>query len=267
MHTIPQDIVLDNISKSFPVGRDSALQVLKRISLKVTEKEFVVLIGPSGCGKTTLLRIIAGLEKPSEGRISIGGVTVTNADKNRGMVFQSYNSFPWLTVVENVLFGLNLNDENPRKNLEAARHYLNIVELSNFERYYPNQLSGGMRQRMAIARTLATEPKILLMDEPFGSLDSRTRVSMQDLILKIWENEQKTIVFVTHDLEEAVYLADRICVCSKRPTEINSERIVDISRPRNIGHRAQADFVEIERELRDLLEKVHSATANENENV
>lgn len=216
---------IDRVSKWFPTGPgEEPIFVIDGISIRIEENDFVVFIGPSGCGKTTLMRIVAGLEHPSRGRVVLEGDEVRGPDRKKGVVFQSYSSFPWLTVLENAEFGLKFrNDVGRKEKREIARHYLDLVGLTGFEDFYVNRISGGMRQRLAIARTLCADPDILLMDEPFGALDAQNREFLQVQLLEIRSKERKTIIFVTHDVEEAIFLAERIFVMSARPAKIIEE--------------------------------------------
>ena len=207
-----------------------ATQVIDKVSLDIEEGEIVVFLGPSGCGKTTLMRIVGGLETQSSGEVILEGEAVTGPNRQKGMVFQSYSSFPWLTVLDNIKFGLKYrNDVGAKEKSEIARHYLDLVGLTDFADFYTSRISGGMRQRVAIARTLAAAPDILLMDEPFGALDAQTREFLQFQLLDINRAERKTTIFVTHDVEEAVLLASRIIVFSARPAKIVEEvRVAEI---------------------------------------
>jgi ABC-type nitrate/sulfonate/bicarbonate transport system ATPase subunit len=221
-----QFIAVDGVSKSFQTGDrdDQSVKVLDNVSLTIREGEFVVFLGPSGCGKTTLMRMVGGLETVSEGEIRLAGDRVTGPDRRKGMVFQAYSSFPWLTVIENIRFGLKYrNDVDAAEKKRIAEHYMDMVGLRDFADYYVNRISGGMRQRVAIARTLAAGPDVLLMDEPFGALDAQTREFLQYQLLGINRSERKTVIFVTHDVEEAVFLADRIVMFSTRPAKIIEE--------------------------------------------
>lgn len=242
-----------DVHKSFQKKTGGVVHVLDGISIDVREREFAVLLGPSGCGKSTLLRILAGLEQSDSGDVMIDGKPVVGPDRSRGMVFQSYTSFPWLTVIENVLFGLRLTDKEPKEREEVARTYIKMVGLEGFEDHYPNQLSGGMKQRVAIARTLAVDPDILLLDEPFGALDSQTRSLMHEFLLDIWERDNKTVFFVTHDIEEAVFLADDIYICSARPAKIKKELQISFPRPRKFSLRTEPEFNTIKREVQALI--------------
>jgi ABC-type nitrate/sulfonate/bicarbonate transport system ATPase subunit len=212
-----------------------AVNVLENVSLEVREGEFVCIVGPSGCGKSTLLNIIAGFLPPTRGSVIVEGENVTGPDFRRIFVFQENGVFPWLTVEENVGFGLLRKPEQERKRIVA--HYIELVGLTGFERAYPRELSGGMRQRAEIARALAANPDIIYMDEPFGALDFITRLKMRADLIRIWQTERKTILFVTHDIEEAVQLADRVLVMSQRPATIHTVVPVDLARPRDLDSR------------------------------
>ena len=206
---------------------------LQDINLKIEENEFICFIGPSGCGKTTLLRIVAGLEEATEGTVTLDGDPINGPGPERGMVFQEYSLFPWRTVIDNVVFGLELKGISSAERLAQGRQYLKMVELERFETRYPHELSGGMKQRVAIARALVNHPKALLMDEPFGALDAQTRNIMQSELLRIWQEERKTVVFVTHSVDEAIFLADRIVIMSARPGRIKDIIEIPLDRPRN----------------------------------
>ena len=231
------------VSKTFASAVGAAPTVaLLSTDLAVAENDFVTILGPSGCGKSTLLRIVAGLERPSEGSVSLDGRPVVGPGADRGMVFQSYTLFPWLDVLGNVCFGLRERGV-PRAEQEArARVFLEKVGLRGFERHFPKQLSGGMQQRTAIARALANDPKILLMDEPFGALDHQTRELMQELLLGIWEGEQKTVLFVTHDIDEAIFMGSRVVVMSARPGRIKAEVAVPFPHPRDYSIKTSSAF-------------------------
>ncbi len=226
------------------------LVALDGVEFNILDGEIVCIVGPSGCGKTTLLRIIAGLEKPTSGQILLDGKVVMNPGSDRAMVFQEYALFPWRTIMKNVTFGLELKKLSVNEGIRKAEEYIKLVGLSGFENKYPYQLSGGMMQRAALARALACEPRILLMDEPFGALDAQTRNLMQKELLKIWEKTKKTIIFVTHNVEEAVYIGNRIVILTHRPAKV--EKVVDIAieRPRD---RLSQEFINIRRDiLKDL---------------
>lgn len=209
------------------------MEALHNINLSIEENEFVCFIGPSGCGKTTLLRIIAGLEEPSSGTVTLAGDPIKGPGPERGMVFQEYSLFPWRTVLDNVAFGLELKGVPVAERQAKGRQYLKMVGLERFEARYPHELSGGMKQRVAIARALVNDPRALLMDEPFGALDAQTRNIMQSELLRIWEEKRKTVVFVTHSVDEAIYLADRIVIMSARPGRIKDIIEISLPRPRN----------------------------------
>ena len=226
-------IRVENLWMSFP-GKTPAepIHVLERINFEVRDGEFVCLVGPSGCGKSTLLNIVAGFLRPTRGELRVEGDRVVGPDPRRIFVFQENGVFPWLTVEENVGFGLLQKSEAERS--QAVRHYIEMVGLVGFEHAYPRELSGGMRQRAEIARALAANPDIIYMDEPFGALDFITRLKMRADLTRIWQTERKTILFVTHDIEEAVQLADRVLVMSKRPATIQTVVPVDLPRPRDL---------------------------------
>lgn len=223
------DLVIENLSKEFKKG-DNEFSALENIDLTVKSGEFVTILGPSGCGKTTLLRIIAGLETYSGGTASLDGEVIHGPGPKRGMVFQEYSLFPWKTVLGNIMFGPLMQGFSKSEAEAKANNYLDLVGLSEFKNSYPYELSGGMKQRVAIARALANEPEIILMDEPFGALDAQTRNNLQNELLRIWQEEKRTIIFVTHSVDEAVFLSDRIVILSKRPGSV--KKIIDISIPR-----------------------------------
>ncbi|MDY0266520.1 MAG: ABC transporter ATP-binding protein [Methanimicrococcus sp.] len=223
------DLVIENLSKTFKKGKTD-FTALENISLTVKSGEFVTILGPSGCGKTTLLRIIAGLETYSSGTLTLNDEVITGPGSKRGMVFQEYSLFPWKTVLGNVMFGPVMQGFSKEEAMSKANNYLDLVGLADFKHSYPYELSGGMKQRVAIARALANEPEIILMDEPFGALDAQTRNNLQNELLRIWTEEKRTIIFVTHSVDEAVFLSDRIVILSKRPGKVR--KIIDISIPR-----------------------------------
>jgi NitT/TauT family transport system ATP-binding protein len=229
------------------------LDALLDISFAVRELEFVSLLGPSGCGKSTLLRIIDGLTEPTSGSVTIAGEQIQGVGGGRGMVFQGVDLFPWRTALGNVEFGLEMTRSNKSERRATARHYLELVGLADFEHAYPYQLSGGMQQRVGIARALAIKPQVLLMDEPFGALDVQTRDLLQDELLGIWQREPKTVIFVTHSIEEAIYLSDRIIMLTPRPGRI--DRVIDVpfARPRTEAIKSLPDFVELRREIWSAL--------------
>ena len=229
-------ITLQNVSMIYQ-DRDANYTALQGVNTSIREGEFISIVGPSGCGKSTLLSLFAGLNFPSDGCILLDGEEIKGTGTDRGVVFQHYSLFPWMTARKNIIFGLKqVNREEKKKQIEEkADHYLELVGLSNFKNKYPAQLSGGMQQRVAIARALAMNPGILLMDEPFGAVDAKTRVVLQELLLKLWEDgsQRKTVVFVTHDIDEAILLSDRIIVMSAGPGTVKKEIHVDFERPRD----------------------------------
>jgi ABC-type nitrate/sulfonate/bicarbonate transport system ATPase subunit len=231
---------LNNIVKEF-----GPVRTIKGVDLGIEKGEFIVFVGPSGCGKSTLLRIVAGLDTPSTGRVLLDGQPVTGPGADRGMVFQSYTLFPWLTVRENICFGLREKGMPAAEQAEIAARFIAEVGLSGFEAHYPKQLSGGMQQRVALARALANDPKILLLDEPFGALDNQTRALMQELLLSIWELHRKTVLFVTHDIDEAIFMANRCVVFSARPGRIKNELAIDLPYPRHYTVKTTARFSEL----------------------
>ena len=244
---------IDNVALRFVRKGGNPVTALENISLEVEEEEFSVIVGPSGCGKTSLLRLVAGLIEPSEGSIHLDGIAVTRPGKDRGMVFQSYTLFPWLRVAENVEFGLKIGGVAPEERRRIAQHFISEVGLEGFERAYPKELSGGMMQRVALARALANDPEILLMDEPFGALDSQTRSLMQELLLKIWEHAHKTVLFITHDIDEAILLGDRVYVMTARPGRIKEEVDIDIPRPRSVEVLTSERFIALKRRIMALI--------------
>ncbi len=223
-------LAIERVSRMFP-----GTKALEETNLQVQDNDFICILGPSGCGKSTLLRIVAGLDTPTTGRVLLDGQPVERPGPDRGMVFQSYTLFPWLTVRENVLFGR-------RATQEKADFLVRQVGLRGFENHYPKMLSGGMQQRTALARALANDPKILLLDEPFGALDNQTRALMQELLLGIWEADRKTVLFVTHDIDEAIFMANRVAVISARPGRIKSELRIELPRPRHYTMKTSPEF-------------------------
>lgn len=213
-------LILDRVGKRFAPRRRGTVEAIRDVSFSVAANELCVLLGPSGCGKSTVLRMIAGLDRPSAGRILLDGREIRGPGRDRGMVFQAYTSFDWLTVQANVEYGMRLHGVPRAERSERARRFIRLVGLEGFEDAWPAQLSGGMKQRVAIARTLAVEPEILLMDEPFGALDAQTRWTMQELLVSVLETTPTTAILVTHDIEEAIYLADRIVFLSRRPGRV-----------------------------------------------
>jgi NitT/TauT family transport system ATP-binding protein len=241
-------LVIRNIAKAFP-GRRGDLLALAGVDLEIEENEFVSLVGTSGCGKSTLLMIVAGLETATGGSVLIDGAEVTGPGLDRGVVFQSYTLLPWLTALENVEFALRAAGRTRAAAHDSALEHLSLVGLDDFADAYPAQLSGGMKQRVAIARALSYRPKMLVMDEPFGALDALTRQHMQELLTHVWEHHRLTVLFVTHDVEEAVYMSDRVAVMTNRPGRIKSIIPIDLPRPRNIDMIATPPFAERERQV------------------
>jgi len=234
-------------------GDANGVLALDDVSLKVAKNEFCVIVGPSGCGKSSLLYLAAGLNDATSGRIKIDGREVIEPGADRGMVFQSYTLFPWLTVRANIEYGPKRKGLPAEQRRQIVDQYLNEVGLAPFADHYPAQLSGGMKQRVAIARALANDPAVLLMDEPFGALDSQTRGTMQKLLLRVWERQQKTVLFVTHDIDEALVLGDRVLVMTARPGKIKAEIKVDIPRPRSMDVILEPDFIALKRRILGLL--------------
>jgi NitT/TauT family transport system ATP-binding protein/sulfonate transport system ATP-binding protein len=249
-------INVENISKTFfSEGRKNDLKVLEDINLEVNENEFVCIVGPSGCGKSTLLRIMSGLEKATKGRVLYHNKTLIEPIKEIGMVFQNYSLMPWLNVENNIALGLKFKKISKNEQQEIVDEYLQIIGLNDFRKSYPHQLSGGMQQRVAIARTLANDPDIVLMDEPFGALDAYTRIQLQRELLRIWEHQKKTIIFVTHSVDEAIYLADRIILMSKQGGAFHSDIRVDIPRERE---RSNIKYAELNQALLEEFEKLNN---------
>ncbi len=244
------EIEITGVSKSFPrQGDGGLLRVLNDVNITLAEKTFTCLVGPSGCGKSTLLRIIDGLMAPDTGEVRIGGERITEPSLDRGFVFQHFNLLPWRTVIGNIEFGLENLGVRKEERRPRATQVLKLVDLDGFENYYPGQLSGGMQQRVGLARALAVDPSLLLMDEPFGSVDDQTRMLLQEELLKIWERDQKTVVFVTHDIEEALYLGDQVVVMRARPSQISRIIEVPFGRPRSDAVRGSPDMARLKQEI------------------
>ncbi|UVK87747.1 ABC transporter ATP-binding protein [Pseudomonas sp. B21-051] len=252
---------VDKVSLRYKKPDGGTFTALEQVSFEVPDQQFAVLVGPSGCGKSSLLYLTAGLAEPTSGEIYVGGQQVQGPGADRGMVFQSYTLFPWLTVRQNVEFGLKRRGMPAARRKEIVDYYVNEVGLSGFADSYAKQLSGGMMQRVAIARALANDPQILLMDEPFGALDSQTRLQMQQLLLRVWGNSKKTVLFVTHDIDEAILLGDRVYVMGAKPGRIKQILDVPIERPRSLDMVMERSFIDMKREifglLHDDLEEVH----------
>ncbi len=242
------------VSRSFAATQGAgATQALEATTLDAAENDFITILGPSGCGKSTLLRILAGLDHPTTGEVLLDGKRVTGPGADRGMVFQSYTLFPWLSVRDNVCFGLRERGLPLHEQIDIAQSFIARVGLVGFEHHYPKQLSGGMQQRTALARALANGPRMLLMDEPFGALDHQTRELMQELLLGIWEAEQKTVLFVTHDIDEAIFMGSRVMVMSARPGRIKFERAVPFAHPRHYSIKTSPEFVALKAELTEQV--------------
>jgi ABC-type nitrate/sulfonate/bicarbonate transport system ATPase subunit len=244
-----------NVGKIFPSSRRGVppTEALKPVSLEIGDNDFITVLGPSGCGKSTLLRLVAGLETPTSGEILLDGAPISGPGADRGVVFQSYTLFPWLTVRENICFGLREKNMPAAQQREISDRFVAQVGLRGFEDHYPKQLSGGMQQRVAIARALANDPKILLLDEPFGALDNQTRVLMQELLLGIWEQAQKTVMFITHDIDEAIFMASRVVVMSARPGRIKAELPVDFPHPRSYTVKTSPEFMALKARLTEEI--------------
>lgn len=245
-------ITLKNVKKDFITGKGDKVAALGNINLSVPESEFVCILGPSGCGKSTLLRIIAGLESATEGEVIYRGKPITGAHKEIGMVFQNYSLMPWLNVRDNIALGLDFAGIGKKERLERAEYYMEMIHMQEFAKAFPYELSGGMQQRVAIARALANDPDVLLMDEPFGALDAYTRIVLQQELLSIWEKHKKTILFVTHSVDEAIYLADRVIFMAPKPSRIEKEFLIDMPR---IRQRNNPRYGELTEEMLALFEK------------
>jgi NitT/TauT family transport system ATP-binding protein len=258
-------IVLRNVGRTFTGANGETVEALRGINLEVEDEfspegrdvgEFRVLLGPSGCGKSTVLRLIAGLDFPTSGEVLVNGNRVTGPAADRGMVFQKYTSFAWLTVAENIEYGLRIRGTPAAERRDIVDRLIAAVGLSGFEKAYPRTLSGGMQQRVAIARSLAVRPQVLLMDEPFGALDAQTRNDMQGLLLRIWDESAATVLFVTHDVAEGLYLSDRLFVVSPRPGTIVEEIPIPFARPRDPGIKETPEFRELESHVLAVLRRV-----------
>jgi NitT/TauT family transport system ATP-binding protein len=244
------DLQIRDLNQSFPREDGSELTVLDHLSFDVRDKEFVCILGSSGCGKTTLLRLIAGLDTSRSGSIILDGEEMKGPSAKVGFVFQEYSLFPWRTVIDNIAFGLEMKGMSKEERYRIAEGYLDLVNLTPFRDSFPSELSGGMRQRVAVARALALDPVLLLMDEPFGALDAQTRNMLQQELLEIWEKTRKTVVFITHSVDEAVFLSDRIIVLTPRPGRICRIFPVGLPRPRD---RTSVEFAQVRRDVLDLI--------------
>jgi NitT/TauT family transport system ATP-binding protein len=246
---------IDAVGKIFGEGDDEFLAI-DRIDLSVASNEFVSIVGTSGCGKSTLLNMVGGLTEPTFGEVLIDGKPVTGPGRDRGFVFQGYSLFEWMTVEKNILFALEKSRMPKSEKSELVRQFIHEVGLGGFENAFPRQLSGGMRQRVAIARALVYKPSLLLMDEPFGALDAQTRGMMQELLLKVWEDHKVTVLFITHDVEEAIFLADRVVVLASRPGRLKRELTIDLERPRRFDVVTSPRFSAYKRDiLADIREE------------
>jgi NitT/TauT family transport system ATP-binding protein len=245
-------IEVRHLSMSFGAA-PQRVQAVSDVSLHVAPGEFVSLIGPSGCGKSTLLNVVAGFATPSGGQALLDGQPITGPGSDRGVVFQQYSLFPWMSVRKNVEFGLKMQGIPPTKREAAARTLLGLAGLLAFENHYPDQLSGGMRQRVGIVRALATSPQVMLMDEPFGALDSQTRVVMQQILTNMWQKFRLSVLFITHDIEEAIFLSDRVYVMTARPGRIKAEIEIPLPRPRTAEMMSSVMFTQILHKLRNLI--------------
>jgi len=245
-------IRLHRIAKTYAAGQQTVV-ALDGIDVSIAEGEFVAILGPSGCGKSTLLNLIAGFEAPSAGGLQVFGTAVAAPGPQRAVVFQEPALFPWLSVWENVVFAPKLAGRRPADYADAAREFIASVGLQGFERHLPDQLSGGMKQRVGIARALLMRPQVLLMDEPFGALDAQTRLQMQELLLGLWDRYRKTILFITHDIDEAILLADTVYVMSARPGRMQARLPVDLPRPRSLDLMTGSDFNGLKREIFQLI--------------
>lgn len=253
-------LTVTQLSKTFAAASGAATVALQATDLTVAENDFITILGPSGCGKSTLLRMVAGLDSPTSGHIVLDGRPIQGPGADRGMVFQSYTLFPWLTILQNVCFGLREKGLAVDAQQDIAHQFIKKVGLQGFENHFPKQLSGGMQQRTALARALANNPRILLMDEPFGALDHQTRELMQELLQGIWEAEQKTVLFVTHDIDEAIFMGNRVVVMSARPGRIKCDIAVPLEHPRRYSVKTTLVFTELKARLTEEIRvEVHRA--------
>ncbi|MFS0723636.1 ABC transporter ATP-binding protein [Paenibacillus sp. 1P07SE] len=250
--SIPARIEIEGVHKRY-VSRKNSFEALREIHLSIGSNEFLTILGPSGCGKSTLLRMVAGLDEPTEGRLLIDGEEIVGPGADRGMVFQGYTLFPWLTVRENIEYGPKLQGIPTLERRSISNHWLSVIRLEKFAQAYPKQLSGGMKQRVAIARALANRPKVLLMDEPFGALDAQTKLEMQEMLLEVWQREKTTVLFITHDIDEAIFLSQRIVVMGTGPGHLAAEYEVRLPEGRSADVREHPDFLALKRELSQLL--------------
>jgi NitT/TauT family transport system ATP-binding protein len=250
-----------NISMEF-TRRQRTVEVLRDVTVQVEASHFVSIVGASGCGKTILLRIVDGLITPTAGDIMLDGRLVVGPGRDRAFVFQQDALFPWRTVMDNVIFGLEVQRKNKRESVERAREFVDLVGLSGFEHHFPHELSGGMRQRANLARALTVDPEVLLMDEPFAALDAQTREIMQSELLRIWRTNRKTVLFITHQIDEAIYLSDKVIVMTARPGRIKAVVDVDIPRPRQLSVKRTPRFLELVDEIWKMIEEEVKASMN-----
>ncbi len=258
---IQPKLVAQGISHVFETGKGDLL-VLDRLYLEVKEGEFATIVGTSGCGKSTFLHIVAGLTNPSAGDVFIDGQKIQGPGRDRGMVFQSYTLFPWMSVQKNVEFALKKSPVGAREKQELAAYYIDMVGLRGFEDSFPGQLSGGMKQRVAIARALVYHPSVLLMDEPFGALDAQTRGLMQELLLDVWEKNKCTVLFVTHDVDEAIFMSDHVYIMTTRPGAVKRELEIPLPRPRSYEVVMTPEFTTLKREIVDAIREETLKTMN-----
>ena len=251
----PSKLKIADITMKFRTRRGAVVVAVDDLSLEVADREFVSIVGPSGCGKSTLLRIVAGLIEPSSGEVLLNGRPIDGPSADRGMVFQSYTLFPWLTVQGNVEFGSRLKALAAGQRAVVAREYIEMVGLAGFENHYPKELSGGMMQRVAIARALANDPDVLLMDEPFGALDAQTRLIMQELLVGLWQRTPKTVIFITHDIDEALFLSQRVYIMTARPGRIKQTLDVSLPHPRSLDLVTSAAFTAMKRAVLDSIKE------------
>lgn len=257
-------IVFDQVAKQFQPARGGPLvTALDGLSLSIEDRSFVCLVGPSGCGKSTLLNLVAGFDTPTRGSVTLEGQAISGPGPDRGVVFQEAALFPWLTVIDNVCYGPKRRGVSRSIYVPAAEALIEQVGLGRFTNSYPAELSGGMRQRVAIARALVNEPKVLLMDEPFGALDAQTRSLMQELLLKIWERHQRTVLFVTHDVDEAVFMADRVIVMSRPPGRILADVHIDLPRERTFEMLTSSELSSLKRQVLTLVRQEARAVSGE----
>lgn len=253
MADVTSKIIAKDVCKVYNQGKKNEFKAIDNVNIEVDLNEFVCLVGPSGCGKSTLLRMLAGLDFPTSGDITIDGETIIGPGADRGMVFQTYTLFPWMTVEDNIKFGPKLKKMTKTEQQEIAEKYLETIGLTKFRKSLPKELSGGMKQRVAIARALANKPEVLLMDEPFGALDLFTKSQMQLMMREIWQKERTTIVFITHDIEEAVFLGTKVYVMSSSPGQIREKVDIDLPYDRNLDLKDTPEFIKIRRHIHSML--------------